>query len=287
MAHGDIGAQDRRHLLGMERIGDGRGHAGADEHGKEGGVEAVAVGQAEAEIGRTAGGVDLQFLPEPADQVEDAASRLVEGADRHDQRIDDDIGIGDAVIRGALDDLLCHLEAHIGVFRDAGLVIGDGDDRGAVFLHKRQHALQPLLLAGDGVEQRLALVDGESRLEGGDDGGIDGKRHVGQRLHELDRLGQDLRLVRQRDAGIDIEHVGAGLDLGQRIGLDAAVVAGRHLGGQQLAARRIDALPDEHEGTLEADDDLLGRRGDDGVGHVLTNPFPGRTARRAISHDAG
>src|SRR5215472_483642 len=175
MAHGDVGAEDRRHLLRMERIGDGRGHARTDQHGKKRSVEAVAVGQAEAEIGGTASGVDLQLLPEPADQMEDAASRLIEGADRHDQWIDDDIGIGNAVIRGALDDLLRHLEAHVRILGDAGLVIGDGDDGGPVFLHQRQHALQPLLLAGDGVEQRLALVDGKPRLERGNDGGIDGK----------------------------------------------------------------------------------------------------------------
>src|SRR5215472_17051408 len=40
MTHGHVGAEDRGHLLRMERIGDGGGHAGADEHGKEGGVEA-------------------------------------------------------------------------------------------------------------------------------------------------------------------------------------------------------------------------------------------------------
>src|SRR5437667_11356404 len=38
MAHGDIGPQDRGHFLRMKRVGDRRSHAGADEHGKKGGI---------------------------------------------------------------------------------------------------------------------------------------------------------------------------------------------------------------------------------------------------------
>src|SRR5882724_10601156 len=43
MAHGHVGAQDPRHLLGMQRVGDGRGHARPDQHRQERGVEAVAI----------------------------------------------------------------------------------------------------------------------------------------------------------------------------------------------------------------------------------------------------
>src|SRR6266446_8459471 len=32
MAHGYVGAQDPRHFLGMQRVGDGRGHARPDQH---------------------------------------------------------------------------------------------------------------------------------------------------------------------------------------------------------------------------------------------------------------
>jgi hypothetical protein len=61
-------------------------------------------------------------------------------ADRHHQRIDDARRTADAVVGGALHDLLGHLEADIGILGDAGLVVGDGDDRGAVLLDQRQHA---------------------------------------------------------------------------------------------------------------------------------------------------
>ncbi len=133
---------------------------------------------------------------------------------------------------------------------------------------QRQDALEALLLAGDRVEQRLALVDGEPGLERLDDRRIDRQRQVGQALDELDGLGQDRRLVGQRDAGVDVEHLGAGLDLGQDIALDAAEVAGLHLLGKSLAAGRVDPLADDHERAVEADDDLARRGTEEGVGHV-------------------
>ena len=80
-------------------------------------------------------------------------------------------------------------------------------------------------------------------------------------------LREDRRLVGQRDAGVDVQHVRAGCHLRQRVGLDAAEVAGRHLGGEDLAPGRIDALADHDEGPVEADDDFAGGGTDDGVGH--------------------
>jgi hypothetical protein len=61
--------------------------------------------------------------------------------------------------------------------------------------------------------------------------------------------------------------VSTGFDLGARIGLDAAEVARRHFGGEDLASGRIDAFADDDEGTFEADDDFPGGGTDDGVGH--------------------
>ena len=89
------------------------------------------------------------------------------------------------------------------------------------------------------------------------------------RLHELHGSRQQGRLVGQRDAGVDVEHVGAGLDLGHGIGLDAAEVAAHHLLGQQLATGRVDPLADHHERPVEADDDLPGGRAQDRLGHSV------------------
>ena len=107
------------------------------------------------------------------------------------------------------------------------------------------------------------MVDAEARFQSLDDGGIDGQRQVGEGLHQLHGLGQDGGLIGQRNAGVDVQHMGAGRDLGQAVGLDPGEVAGGHLGGQQLAAGRIDPLADDAEGLIEADHQFPGMRADD------------------------
>src|SRR3546814_17021468 len=82
----------------------------------------------------------------------------------------------------------------------------------------------------------------------------------------------------------DRQHVRAGCDLGQAVGLDAAEVAGGHLGGEFLAPRRVDALADDAERLIEADHQFLGMRADDGTGHPVT-PF--RPRRLAVFGVAG
>ena len=56
-------------------------------------------------------------------------------------------------------------EAHVRILGDAGLVVGDGDHRHVVFLDQRQDGLQPILLAGDGIDQRPAVGDLQPRLQ--------------------------------------------------------------------------------------------------------------------------
>ena len=101
-----------------------------------------------------------------------------------------------------------------------------------------------------------------------DDRRVDGQRHVGHGLDQLDGPGQQGRLVGQRDAGVDVQHVGAGLDLGDCVGLYPAEVAGLHLLCEELSARGVDALADHYEGPAEADGHLAGGRAEDRVGHL-------------------
>src|SRR5215472_8462501 len=267
VAHHHIRGHARLDDLEMHGVHDRGSEPGADRHAEKGCTDALARREAEAHVGGSAGGVHLQLVLQALQQVHHLTAGLVDGADRHDERVDYDIAIGDAVIGGALHDLPGHLEAHIGILGDPGLVVGDRYHRCAVLLHERQHRFQALLLAGDRVDERLALVDGESRLERLDDRGVDRQRHIGDRLHELHRLGKDRGLVRQRDAGIHIQHVSAGRHLRERIRLDAAEVAGGHLGREDLAPGRVDALADHDEGTLEAKHDLAGCGADHGIGH--------------------
>jgi hypothetical protein len=56
-------------------------------------------------------------------------------------------------------------------------------------------------------------------------------------------------------------------DLSEGIGGHPIKVALFHLGSEQLAACRVDALADHDERTIEADDDFPRCGADDGLGH--------------------
>ena len=66
---------------------------------------------------------------------------------------------------------------------------------------------------------------------------------------------QQLGLVDERDAGVDVEHVGAGRDLGEGVDGHRRQVAAAQLLGERLAPRRVDALADDAERLVVADDD--------------------------------
>ena len=135
--------------------------------------------------------------------------------------------------------------------------------------HQWQHGFEPFLLAGDGVDQRLAGIGLKASFKGGDDGTVDRQRRVGEGLHELDAVMEDLWFVGERYACVDVEHVGPCGHLGQGIGFDAAIVAVCHFGSEALAARGIDSLTDDGKRAVKADDDGFRRRTDHGLGHAF------------------
>ena len=100
--------------------------------GRKAALRPGPVGQAEADVGGAARGVDAELLAQPAHEPEDLPAGGAHRADRHHERVDDDIVPGDAVVGGAGDDLARHLEAHVGILGDAGLVVRDRDHRRAV-----------------------------------------------------------------------------------------------------------------------------------------------------------
>ena len=172
------------------------------------------------------------------------------GADRHRQRVDDD------VVRARCRTpwsrrrtIFCdQLEALLGLHRDLVVVVGQRDHGGVVLLDQREDLLHPVVLGGDGVDQRPALVDRQPGLERLDDRGVDADRQVGELLDHRDRLGEQLGLVGQGHAHVDVEHVGAALDLGLDVALDRREVPGAQLLLEDPAAGRVDPLADQDEG---------------------------------------
>ena len=123
MPHHDIATSNRLHHLGMQWTGDCRSHTRAHCHGQERRIDAISVGQTKTDVGSTAGGVDLELRAQSPHELHHLYARLINSANRHHQRINDHILMRNSVVSSTLNNLLCHLKTHIGIFRDAGLVI--------------------------------------------------------------------------------------------------------------------------------------------------------------------
>ena len=77
------------------------------------------------------------------------------------------------------------------------------------------------------------------------------------RLHELDRLREQVGLVGQRHAHVDVEHVRARGDLRLDVHDHLRQVVLAQLGRERLAPGRVDALADDAERLVVADRDGL------------------------------
>ena len=80
--------------------------------------------------------VHAELVADEADRLERDRHRVGGGADRHRQRVDDDVLGPDAVVAGGRDDLARDLEALLRRLGDAGLVVGEADDRRAVLARR-------------------------------------------------------------------------------------------------------------------------------------------------------
>ncbi len=78
---------------------------------------------------------------------------------------------------------------------------------------------------------------------------------VGVILQQPDHLREQLGLVDQRDAGVDVEHVAAHGDLGVGVLEHALQVAVAQLLREGLAPGRVDPLADDAERLVDRDRD--------------------------------
>src|SRR5215472_8008143 len=144
-------------------------------------------------------------------------------------------------------------------------------------LDQRQDGRHPFVLGGHGVDQGLALICGQARLEYLDDGGVQAERQVAQRLDELDGLHHQLDLVREWRSHVDVEHHRTACDLLSHIDFNARQVAAPQLLLEDFPTGGVDALADDAERVVPADPHLPGRRRHDGFHDVA---HADATARR-------
>ena len=217
----------------------------------------MPVGQTERHIAGAQADVDAIFLLDQLDCFQCDQCRVAIVADRHDQRIDDDVLGRDAHFGGALDDDPCRSETSFRCGRDALLADRQADDRRPPVPDDRQDAGKLLLLPVDRVHERLAGRDIQASLQNFRLIRIDAERHVHHREHGFDHHWHDRRFIDLRVTYIDIQHFRAPghLSLGQVFNV-LEVLLDQRL-SQFLQAGRVQFLPDHDERPIRPDDYFL------------------------------
>ncbi len=239
---------------------------------------------------------DLAFRHRPGDPLDclqgveaEPAVVRVAGADRKGQRIEEEIRRRQPVLAaGEVVEPPRHGELVLDLLGHAGLVDRQCDDRGAEAACEAQTLVGRLLtvLEIDRVDDRLAAVELECRLEHRILGRVDDERRVDRTTQAGHRLGHVGDLVASDKGGAKVEGVRALLDL-LAAHLDAPVPVALLLQSAELArAVGVAALADRQISVFLAKRDLAIERGDSGGPHRATvaRQGPGTIPADAAQH---
>ena len=150
------------HSLAL-RIDNAAGKSCRQRHREEGAVNSVAARQAEGNIRHAHNRVDATRLHR-ADNL--AGNRRIIRArrNRQRQRVNNDVAAFNAILRRARDNLIGHSNTSCRRRRNALVVKAQRYKHSAVFFRQRQHMRKAVLLAVDGVQHRLAVIQAQGTL---------------------------------------------------------------------------------------------------------------------------
>ena len=126
------------------------------------------------------------------------------GAHRQGEAVDVDILLRDAVRCAGTDDLFGDAHPFFRRFGDAVLVHRQPHHRRAVLFHHGQDGGKDPVFAVDGVDDRLARVYAQRRLDGVRLAAVYLYGKVGYRLHRLYQFAKSLFFVDLRKACVDV-----------------------------------------------------------------------------------
>ena len=189
-------------------VHDGGAQPLAQRHREEGRGDLLPVRQSEGDVGHAHAGAKAPRC-ERAHAVKRHGCGVAAGRDGERKRVKDQITRAEAVLGGPRQDLVCNGKPAPGRLGDALLVQKQGHRHAAVAPQQRENGAHALVLAADGVDQRLAVVAAHGALERDRVRGVELQRQIRDLLQGLHHQGQHLGLVQLRQTHVHVQHLDA------------------------------------------------------------------------------
>ena len=221
---------------------------------------------------RAAGHVHAELVAEEPQRLEEERDRARLGADRHRERVDDDVLGRDAVVAGDGDDLprdSRRRSGSIGMSSSFASAITAAPCFATIGRIASSRSSSPVTELTSALPSYAARPASSASIT---DESMQSGRSVRPCTSGI-ACGHQADLVGERIADVDVEHVGAARDLLRDVDLELREVARLELGLERLAAGRVDPLADHAERPLRPDDDGPRPRLENGI---HSSPFRSR-----------
>ena len=185
--------------------------------GEESGVDCLALGQSERDVADAQHRAHVVFALYAANRLEGAHRLFLLRADGQGETVDEDVLFGNVVFFGGGDDFASDAEPVLDGLGDAVLVHAQCDDCRAVLRRDGQNAVERVVVAADRVDNRLAVIGAQCRLNRVRLGAIDLQRQVGDALKQGHHVHERRLFVDVGKPCVDIEDVRARLFLLNRL----------------------------------------------------------------------
>ena len=230
------------HRLAL-RIDDAAGKTCCHRHAEEGAVDSITAGQTEGNVGNTHNSVNATRL-HCADNLTGNRRVISTGGNSQCQRVYNYIAAFNAVFGCTGDNFFGNGNTSGGSRRNTAVIKAQCNQHSAVFFGQRQHMLQAVLLAVDGIEHRLAVIKTQRSFHCFVVRCINLQRRIGNRLQRRYSLRSHCCFVNTGRTNVDVQNLCAYANLLQTKAAHIIKVAVYKCFLQTLFTGRIDAFAD-------------------------------------------
>ena len=232
------------HRLAL-RIDNAAGKTCCHRHAEEGAVDSITAGQTEGNIRNTHNGVNATRLHR-ADNLTGNRRVIGTGGNRQCQRVYNYIAAFNAVFICTGDNFFSHSDTSCCCSGNTAVIKAQCNQHGAVFFCQRQHMLQAVLLAVDGIEHRLAVIKAQRSFHCFVVRCINLQRRIGNRLQRRYSLRSHCCFVNTGRTNVNVQNLRTYANLLQTEAAHIIKVAVDKRFLQTLFAGRINAFADNY-----------------------------------------